>query len=919
MISINQRGAGNGKTYDSISKIATESEYGTFVYLAKTHSSIFVIKSELEAQYVEYNVFDDGNYKQYVYYIDQKLIIIGTVDSFNYALHSRSERVDDEDFCRQFRKTILNGHTEISANNNIRYSQKLINLDNTLIILDEAQDLHSEYLEVFMHLNLKVYVIGDLLQSLYGESNIMSAVQGVIPINYKDNIVRRFNSPKLMEFVNKVAEFKKYDLPPIVGISPSATNIGDVKLLNVDYSDASNEIKAKLLWIQIQMEMEYLVQVHNYGPENFMFIFPIMNKQQFPILLQTNVDMYWKSKLGEDKQYCFLHKSEDSKPIDFNESAGMSKILSIHASKGSGCEVVFAFDLTMAKLDPFKEPRSDLRIDSMIHVAITRSKNYLVLAYTNTFSDCHVKRKIVSALNGVESREVIFMKNSANSLINTVRDMYLDIKPLIPLVVNSDEQRDTLKKPKLNVVDWNHHIIRSNVMEFIALFYMASLKKHNYNSDLMVRFTAILRLRIHTVKCPNNEFVNTFNYMSLNSKTYLSEIQKLRRTAGSATTEEDEIDLYEDDIDNECTSADAAVITRRAPCVCNKMIYGKRAILTNIDEFEQALQTSNCWLTPCKISHNVLFVPYTDHNVEDVTIFVNIANRAIEKFKSLDTFKLGSTIVPNLNKIFCVFEMTVLTFLMKFGRNCERVLYEININDLLNIIKKRKNTKCSDNCCCCINPTYVDDPITGDDHYTALVKFDELYAKFVNTLSSKSNFKQHISVSSQVPYYIFVDRFRSSIIPFIEYDNVKEGSTIRKILKSLIYFTPSLSGFNLSKLVCDIVRDIVVLRYSRSYENDKKITVKSDNEIMHRYLYLYIKNMGNDAVKAAHTKLESYIFKTLKKLNPSFAAEYGFSDSLTIHVVTLCEFQTFTLERSALETMIGNIKTELTKNLFNLC
>jgi hypothetical protein len=935
MISINQRGAGNGKTYDSIAKIATEEDYNTFIYLAKTHSAIFVIKTELETQHVSYESVEESSYKQYVYRVNNKLVIIGTVDSFNYALHQSSHRVDDEDFCRQFRKTILNGHSRINEENVAQYSKQTINFDDTLIVLDEAQDLHPEYLEVLTYLNLNVYIIGDLLQSLYGENNIMNAVQGVIPINYKDNIVRRFNNNILMSFVNKVAEFKKYNLPQIVGISDSADTIGNVKLIEVEFDNStkskklSNYDECKMLWIKIENEMNYLIQAHNYTPENFMFIFPILNKQQFPIVLQSNVDVFWKNKYGIDKQYCFLHKSEDSKPIDFKESVGMSKILSIHASKGSGCEVVFVFDLTMVKLDPFKEPRSNLKIDSMVHVAITRSKNYLILGYSSAFSDCCVKRKIVNALGGTPSQESEFIKNSPNSLINIIHDMYLDIKHLVPIALPSKESIKSL-----NVVDWNHHVIRSNVMEFIALFYMASLKQHNYSSDLMVKFTSVLRMHIRVVKCA--EYINNFNYMNLNSKVYLKEIQKFRQVKSveddrhheqeyDDDDNNDNIDLYEDDIDVErVEESSTSPAVKKGICNCQQLFYGKRDLLINVEKFEQTLKTSNCWFTPCKISHNVLFIPQNDSNREDVSILANIMNTAIDKFKSIGTFRIDPTSktdkgeIPNLSKMFCVFEMTVLTFLMKFSRNCESVLYDININDLLSIVKKRKNTVCTSTCKCCVKPVYNKDAETFI-HYNILNTFDSVFSQFVQTLNPKSNFKQHLNISAQIPYFVFVDRYKSSIIPFIEYDNIREKSVNKKILKSLIYFAPSLTGFNISRLICDIIRDIAVIKYAKTYE-DKKLVVKSDNGLMKKCLYLYIKNMdNNDAkVKDAHTKVGIQLAKSLKKLHGSYIPEFMLSDSIHIHIVTLTHFQSFDISNNELSHIIENIKKELAMNLFDI-
>ena len=82
-------------------------------------------------------------------------------------------------------------------------------------------------------------------------------------------------------------------------------------------------------------------------------------------------------------KFIYLHRSEENKPINLKESENATRILSIHASKGNGCEVVFLFGLNERSLKRFSQNQINIIYESLLHVALTRQKIKLYIGYDN--------------------------------------------------------------------------------------------------------------------------------------------------------------------------------------------------------------------------------------------------------------------------------------------------------------------------------------------------------------------------------------------------------------------------------------------------------------------------------------------------------------------------------------------------------
>ena len=104
----NQRGAGCGKTYESIQLLNSNITKDIFIYLTKMHSAKEVIINELIEQYKRGALpnleIEDENIlsnKQYnIYYYNKKCkkacqIIIGTIDSFMHTIGNKQIRDND--------------------------------------------------------------------------------------------------------------------------------------------------------------------------------------------------------------------------------------------------------------------------------------------------------------------------------------------------------------------------------------------------------------------------------------------------------------------------------------------------------------------------------------------------------------------------------------------------------------------------------------------------------------------------------------------------------------------------------------------------------------------------------------------------------------------------------------------------------
>lgn len=551
IIYVNQRGAGCGKTYESIQLMQTDERFKnkeTFIYLTKMHSAKEVIFNELKEQEekglldrLELMENDDGYSKQYKIIFHNKetnkdiSIIIGTIDSFNYAIVDKNKIINDTNYFRGIVKSIKQGN--ITENGKIKYSKKTYELNSTsLIIIDEAQDLGQEYIEAFSKIITKtqidVYVIGDKLQSIWGEHNILSfADKNDLPTpihrsNGKNNVMR-FHNIQFINFVNTIIDFNKYELPQIEGICNNKQckykHENDITPYNIFevptiYSSDYDFPKIDSLVERIINYMKYEIDTYNYLPHNFLFIFPILSRNVFATMLETRIqefwitkfneqeyqenvllkNNFWKNKLNDNKfyKYIYLHKSDEGSSINLKESENATRILSIHSSKGNGCEVVFVFGISEKSLCLFSKKVSNLVYVSLLHVSITRQKKSLYMGIENNNDDICRRFNKLGIKEDINIEPILYIKkynkysniieHSKNNdiLFNNINENLIEPNNYINLLPENDNNK--------KIIDWGHHGIRYSVM-----FYniMSNIIENEYIEDNIIKsqFITILK------------------------------------------------------------------------------------------------------------------------------------------------------------------------------------------------------------------------------------------------------------------------------------------------------------------------------------------------------------------------------------------------------------------------------------------
>jgi hypothetical protein len=543
----NQRGAGCGKTYESIQLLSNDERFKhkkTFIYLTKAHSAKEVIYNEFKQQYQEgklniEEVSDECNHqcgKQYKFtFVNSRnsnecIVIMGTIDSFMYALGNKNNK--SRNFFEGLIESIKEGHLEANSKGMTRYARNQIYLNKEcLILIDEAQDLDKNVIEsvaqIMRSTYIDVFIIGDKLQSIWGENNIYTYLEhNDLPRVKKltdigENKVRRFHNVQFIDFVNNVIDFNKYNLHEITSICDGKCiyehedDINPITLLQheVIYSNDTDNKKINHLVDKIIGYLKKEIDQHNYLPNNFMFIFPIMKNNQLANILESKLQEfwikkfqtvdyqmrvlqkheYWKERInnGEFYKFSYLHKSDEGKPINVKESEHATRILSIHSSKGLGCEVVFLLGVTEQALKCFSKDTSNLVYDSLLHVAITRQKKRLYIGIVDNGDD--IVLRFAKTSSNVDIINTLKL-NSISSFIK-VQDIcnyaklnhYDRLREEFQNIFTKMEKTccdncDVVDK-KCSTIDWGHHVIRYCVFFYSLMFNVVNDQEYSEYSD----------------------------------------------------------------------------------------------------------------------------------------------------------------------------------------------------------------------------------------------------------------------------------------------------------------------------------------------------------------------------------------------------------------------------------------------------
>jgi hypothetical protein len=482
-IYLKQQGAGNGKTWGIIQMLAREEfqHYKRFIYVTKQHSARVILKEEFRIQQSELgftNISDikEKNKKFIIDYTNRTgipcSIIIATIDSFMYAVGDKHVNANDK--FQGITKSVVEGHLDADIRGTIQYAGVNPKLNaETLYIIDEAQDLKTYYadavLQIMKKTNMDVYVVGDKLQSISNELNAFTTFQPFAICEEPKNECRRFIHPQLIDFVNYMIPFEKYGLLPITPYKQCEdTTTAVYPMLAKMTTPYTIDIEDTVDKIIHSMEKE--VQQHGYVPENFLIVLPFVSINPLATILEIAIndfwirilnpeqqlDPYWKNhKVDEYYRYCIFHKSEEGTSINLDESARSTRMVSIHASKGDGREVVFVIGVTDSGLKVYSGIKDTLRYDSLLHVAITRMKRSLYIVYV----DDAIGRSIMAWLHKTgQDFEVKTINIDSTIKVKNIYDLNGEqLNSLVDL-----EYRES--SGTTQVIDMSHHNIRFGIL-----------------------------------------------------------------------------------------------------------------------------------------------------------------------------------------------------------------------------------------------------------------------------------------------------------------------------------------------------------------------------------------------------------------------------------------------------------------------
>lgn len=548
-----QRGAGNGKTYESVQLLEKEefAHKNVLIYLTKVHSARETIFQEFVAQApgmrkvrirpdARTHSINDGKAHRIPFVRENGetgVVYIGTVDSFTYNMCGRVPQCS-RDLFLDIVKRITEGSISVDGEGQVVFKKNKV-CRTTLVIIDEAQDLPPEYVTAMAAIMRKtgadVALIGDKLQSIWGERNVYTFMEkhdlGGVDVrkDVGENRVLRFHNPRLVEVVNAVVPFGRFGLPPIAA---GCDRPGCA--LCAEHNDEP-AVKLGLKVDEISSEIMALAKERGYVPADFAVIAPIIKGQNHLCELERAVNQMWLN-LGMDEEYmrtviapsgrwgecgerwrnadhCYMHQSEEGRPIDLSASRDATRILSIHASKGTGTRIVFVVDLSEANLVRLAGwgSKGGLQYESFLHVAVTRQKKRLYMAYSKNPLQDDIYTRFARTLYtdvGVAPvpREVPAVVSYRDVMANLSQDELRAVDDeLIDACEGVQERMEVCeKKFATTLVDDEHHVMRSHVFRYMLMNQMLGASPQLKVLSRMVReirSVLILDLKNYRVAC----------------------------------------------------------------------------------------------------------------------------------------------------------------------------------------------------------------------------------------------------------------------------------------------------------------------------------------------------------------------------------------------------------------------------------
>jgi len=533
---IRQQGAGNGKTFGIIRMLEDDNNlhYKNFIYITKQHSAKHIIKTEFENQKDSFKYFRDikiipDGKKYIIKYFNEKSqqncqIVISTIDSFTYSIGNKNHTYYDK--FEGLIYSIMDGYIETTTCGTIQFARINPKLNKeTLLVIDEFQDPPEHYakaiIQIMRNKYIDVFIVGDKLQSISNEKNafIYFTENKFDLINTilldPTNICRRFIHPTLVDFVNFMVPFEKYNLPSIIPYKEYNGNDKEPLKCFVGkpiHLEKDNEKKEDIIIEEVEKIMKHYiseVEENKRYPEDFLIVTPFTTKNPLVDALLLAINIYWNNKFinNDYYRYAIFHKSEEGTSIDLSESEYSTRIVSCHSSKGDGRNVVFLIGFNESALKKYSQTSNNLIYDSMLHVAITRMKERLYIRYENDNNDIAQKINKYIGLDKISKERTPNINNITN-FINYKNDISINdnyewfneniiSKSMLEIPIENTEEK--------RIIDMGNHLVRYSALFINILLECVKKERNNKDSDIKKQFAAMLYnvSEINIVKAEN--------------------------------------------------------------------------------------------------------------------------------------------------------------------------------------------------------------------------------------------------------------------------------------------------------------------------------------------------------------------------------------------------------------------------------
>jgi hypothetical protein len=488
-------------------------------------------------------------------------IVIGTVDSFMFTLGDKNNNSLNK--FEGIVNSIINEHIETDNKGQIKYGVKLSLNKETLLIIDETQDLPINYLKAVIQIMrnqyIDSYIVGDKLQSITYEENSFTYDFNYQFSNIKivcfdpSNICRRFYNKKLVDFVNCLVPFEKYSVPKIIpykvdeiGLLENNDPVSIYEGKDV-YNNSSKDVINEEV-DEFMKRYKYEVEQKNRKPNSFLIITPFTTNNSLVQAIELAINTFWINKNQNTEKnnayqiYVVFHKSEVGSSIDLRESENATRIVSIHSSKGDGRDVVFVIGVDEKSLLRFSGKKDSLVYDSLIHVAITRMKEKLYFRYINNnddicrrlseysnTSDLYCVECNINIKNRVNYKKLNGLKT--NKTYDTIYDNIILNKKDSLEYLNEDDNNN--KNSTKETIDMGHHNIRYSTILISLLLLINCTENEKEDDTLRRQIYAILK---NVFECPIKECDNWKDYnkhLAFNNKIYDEKSKKYERMYGN--------------------------------------------------------------------------------------------------------------------------------------------------------------------------------------------------------------------------------------------------------------------------------------------------------------------------------------------------------------------------------------------------